>query len=96
MIMAPVGVRWHGRRALPKNVQNIHIGKGASEADFVAMRTKRDATLAMPTLIMPSIQVNMRAGHMPASEPDGGVYLKVPISGLKPKNNPDPVFSGAR
>ena len=68
-----------------ERAKNIHIGKGASEADFVAMRTKRDATLAMPTLIMPSIQVNMRAGHMPASEPDGGVYLKVPISGLKPK-----------
>ena len=70
-----------------ERAKNIHIGHGASEAEFVAMRTKRDATLAMPTLIMPSIQVNMRAGHMPASEPGGGVYLKVPISGLKSKKS---------
>ena len=51
------------------------------------MRLKRDATLAMPALIMPSIQVNMRAGHMPAAELDGDVYLKVPISGLKSKKS---------
>ena len=70
-----------------ERAKNIHIGKGASEADFVAMRLKRDATLAMPALIMPSIQVNMRAGHMPAAEPDGDVYLKVPISGLKSKKS---------
>jgi len=70
-----------------ERAKNIHIGKGASEADFVAMRSKRDATLAMPALIMPSIQVNMRAGHMPAAEPDGDVYLKVPISGLKSKKS---------
>jgi len=68
-----------------ERAKNIHIGKGASEADFVAMRLKRDATLAMPALIMPSIQVNMRAGHMPAAEPGGDIYLKVPISGLKSK-----------
>lgn len=66
-----------------ERLMNIHLADGANEAEFVAMRTKRDATLSMPSLIMPSIQVNMRAGHMPASEANGEVYLKVPISGLK-------------
>lgn len=60
--------------------QNIHIGPNISEDDFVAMRTKRDDSLDMPRLIMPSIQVNMRAGHMPPSEDDGNIYLKVPVS----------------
>jgi len=58
---------------------NIHIGHNISEDEFVAMRTQRDHGLDMPTLIMPSIQVNMRAGHMPPSEDDGQVYLKVPV-----------------
>ena len=62
---------------------NIHVGAGASEDDFVAMREARDATLAMPRLIMPSIQVNMRAGHMPPAEPNGKTYLKVPLKGLR-------------
>ena len=66
-----------------ERLKNIHVGNGASEAEFVKMREKRDATLAMPSLIMPSIQVNMRAGHMPATEPNGEVYLKVPVSGLR-------------
>ena len=58
---------------------NIHIGHNISEDEFGAMRTQRDQGLDMPTLIMPSIQVNMRAGHMPPSEDDGQVYLKVPV-----------------
>jgi len=62
---------------------NIHVGKGNSEDDFVAMREARDATLGMPTLIMPSIQVNMRAGHMPQAEDNGSTYLKVPVSGIR-------------
>jgi glyoxylase-like metal-dependent hydrolase (beta-lactamase superfamily II) len=62
---------------------NIHVGAGASEDDFVAMREARDATLAMPRLIMPSIQVNMRAGHMPPAEPNGETYLKVPVKGFR-------------
>ena len=66
-----------------ERLKNIHVGNGASEAEFVKMREKRDATLAMPSLIMPSIQVNMRAGHMPATEPNGEIYLKVPVSGLR-------------
>ena len=62
---------------------NIHVGNNASEDGFVEMREKRDASLAMPRLIMPSIQVNMRAGHMPDAEENGATYLKVPIQGLK-------------
>ena len=59
---------------------NKHLGTG--KAAFVAMREARDATLAMPRLIIPSLQVNMRAGHMPEAEDNGGTYLKVPINGL--------------
>jgi glyoxylase-like metal-dependent hydrolase (beta-lactamase superfamily II) len=61
---------------------NVHIGAGRSRADFVALRQARDATLAMPRLIVPSLQVNMRAGHLPEPEENGLSYLKVPINGL--------------
>ena len=61
---------------------NKHIGAGRPKAEFVAMREARDATLAMPRLIIPSLQVNMRAGHMPEPEADGKSYLKVPVNGL--------------
>jgi glyoxylase-like metal-dependent hydrolase (beta-lactamase superfamily II) len=61
---------------------NVHVGAGRSRADFVALRQKRDATLAMPRLIVPSLQVNMRAGQMPEPEENGLSYLKVPINGL--------------
>ncbi len=60
--------------------QNVHVKNGISEEDFVRMRTERDATLDMPRLILPSVQVNMRAGHMPPEEDNGQVYLKVPIN----------------
>ena len=66
-----------------QRANNIHVGNGISEDDFVAMREARDATLSMPKLILPSIQVNMRAGHMPPEEDDGEVYLKVPVKGLR-------------
>ena len=59
---------------------NIHVGQGIPEADFVAMRESRDATLAMPTLILPSLQVNMRAGHLPPLDRSGRLFLKVPIN----------------
>ena len=59
---------------------NIHVHEGISEDDFVKMRTERDATLDMPRLILPSVQVNMRAGHMPPAEDNGQVYLKVPVN----------------
>ncbi|NEX44797.1 MBL fold metallo-hydrolase [Pseudotabrizicola algicola] len=61
---------------------NIHVGAGKSREEFVAMRESRDATLAMPRLIIPSLQVNMRAGQMPEPEDNGQVYLKVPVNGL--------------
>ncbi len=61
--------------------RNVHIG-GKSRAEFVAMRKARDATLAMPRLIVPSLQVNMRAGQMPEPEDNGTVYLKVPVNRL--------------
>lgn len=59
---------------------NIHVGEGISEDAFVAMRQERDATLGMPALILPSVQVNMRAGEMPPPENNGQVYLKVPLN----------------
>mgnify|MGYP000336102226 CR=1 FL=1 len=59
---------------------NVHVHDGVSEEEFVKMRTERDATLDMPRLILPSVQVNMRAGHMPPAEDNGQVYLKVPVN----------------
>jgi len=59
-----------------------HVHDGVTEAEFVAMREARDATLDMPRLILPSIQVNIRAGHMPPADADGKVYLKLPIDQL--------------
>ncbi|MGE8590183.1 MAG: MBL fold metallo-hydrolase [Alcaligenes sp.] len=61
---------------------NIHVRDGISEDDFVAMRTRRDATLSMPTLILPAIQVNIRAGHFPPPEDNGVRYLKIPVDSL--------------
>ncbi|MGE8658532.1 MAG: MBL fold metallo-hydrolase [Achromobacter sp.] len=61
---------------------NIHVRDGISEDDFVAMRTRRDATLSMPTLILPAIQVNIRAGHFPPAEDNGVRYLKIPVNAL--------------
>ncbi len=66
-----------------QRANNIHVGNNASEDSFVEMREKRDASLAMPRLILPSIQVNMRAGHMPDAEENGATYLKVPVQGLR-------------
>lgn len=61
---------------------NIHVRNGVSEEEFVAMRTTRDAKLDMPTLILPAVQVNMRAGHMPEAEANGVRYLKIPINAV--------------
>ncbi|MBU2885580.1 MBL fold metallo-hydrolase [Gilvimarinus agarilyticus] len=61
---------------------NIHVKEGISEHQFVAMREERDATLGMPKLILPSLQVNMRAGHLPPAEDSGQVFLKVPLNTL--------------
>ncbi|OQP85803.1 MBL fold metallo-hydrolase [Rhizobium rhizosphaerae] len=59
---------------------NIHVHDGIGEADFVAMREARDATLSMPRLILPSVQVNMRGGRPPPAEEDGVQYLKIPLN----------------
>ena len=65
---------------LAERTSNVHIHEGVSENDFVDMRTQRDATLSMPKLILPSIQVNMRGGRMPEPEENGVSYLKLPIN----------------
>ncbi len=59
---------------------NVHIGQGRSIEEFVEMRDARDATLAMPRLILPSLQVNMRAGQMPPEDEQGDVFLKLPVN----------------
>ena len=61
---------------------NIHAHDGITEDAFVEMRTERDKTLDMPRLILPSVQVNMRAGHLPPAEDNGVRYLKVPLNGV--------------
>lgn len=63
-----------------QRAHNIHVHDGISESEFVAMRTARDATLEMPVLILPAIQVNIRAGGMPPPESDGVSYLKIPLN----------------
>jgi glyoxylase-like metal-dependent hydrolase (beta-lactamase superfamily II) len=65
-----------------QRASNIHIRDGVSEEQFVKMRTARDATLGMPALILPSIQVNIRAGELPPAEENGVRYLKLPIDVL--------------
>lgn len=62
--------------------KNIHLNDGVSETEFVKMRSTRDATLAMPTLLLPSIQVNIRAGELPPAESNGVHYLKIPLNAV--------------
>jgi glyoxylase-like metal-dependent hydrolase (beta-lactamase superfamily II) len=62
--------------------KNVHVRNGISEEAFVAMRQARDATLEMPTLILPSVQVNMRAGELPEPEDNGIRYLKIPLNAV--------------
>jgi glyoxylase-like metal-dependent hydrolase (beta-lactamase superfamily II) len=71
-------IRWETTVA-EERAHNIHVRDGVSEDEFVALRTARDETLAMPRLIIPSIQVNMKAGELPTPEDDGKRYLKVPL-----------------
>jgi len=61
---------------------NVHVRDGIDEESFVQMRTARDAKLAMPTLILPSVQINMRAGRLPPAEDNGVRYLKIPLDAL--------------
>ena len=65
---------------LAERAGNVHLHDGVSEHEFVEMRTQRDATLAMPRLILPSVQVNMRAGQLPEPEDNGTRYLKLPLN----------------
>ena len=65
-----------------QKAKNIHIAEGQTQDGFVKMRDERDATLAMPKLIIPSLQTNMRAGHMPDPDDTGQVFLKVPVNKL--------------
>ena len=61
---------------------NIHVHDGIGEDEFVAMRTARDKTLDMPTLLLPAVQVNARAGHFPPAEDNGTSYLKIPLNAV--------------
>jgi len=65
-----------------QKAHNIHVHDGISEAEFVAMRTMRDATLEMPTLILPAVQINIRAGELPPKEGNGVAYVKIPLNAL--------------
>ena len=66
-----------------QRAKNIHVRDGIDEAAFVAMRQARDATLDVPTLILPSIQVNVRAGALPPADDNGVAYLRIPLNALK-------------
>jgi glyoxylase-like metal-dependent hydrolase (beta-lactamase superfamily II) len=68
-----IGAQKHG---------NIHVREGVGEAEFVQLRSARDATLAMPALILPALQVNLRGGMLPAPEGNGIRYLKLPLDQL--------------
>jgi glyoxylase-like metal-dependent hydrolase (beta-lactamase superfamily II) len=80
---APGGreIRWETSVA-EERANNIHVRDGVSEDEFVAMRTARDKTLDMPKLIIPSIQVNIRAGELPPADESGKRFLKVPVNQL--------------
>jgi glyoxylase-like metal-dependent hydrolase (beta-lactamase superfamily II) len=65
-----------------QRAHNVHLHDGIDEASFGAMRTARDRTLELPTLLLPSVQVNMRAGHFPPAEANGVSYLKIPLNAL--------------
>ncbi len=65
-----------------ERADNVHVHDGVTEDDFVATRTARDATLDMPRLILPAVQVNIRAGHFPPPEANGVSYLKIPVNAI--------------
>lgn len=65
-----------------QRARNIHVHDGITEQEFVAMRTKRDATLEMPVLILPAVQINIRAGELPPKEANGIAYAKIPLNAL--------------
>jgi glyoxylase-like metal-dependent hydrolase (beta-lactamase superfamily II) len=65
-----------------QRTKNIHVQDGITEDQFVEMRTRRDATLEMPVLILPAVQINIRAGELPPEETNGVSYLKIPLNSL--------------
>lgn len=65
-----------------QRAHNIHVHEGVTEAGFIEMRTKRDATLEMPVLILPAVQINIRAGELPSKESNGVAYVKIPLNVL--------------
>jgi glyoxylase-like metal-dependent hydrolase (beta-lactamase superfamily II) len=65
-----------------QRARNVHVHDGVTEQQFVTMRTQRDTTLEMPQLILPAVQINIRAGQMPAPESNGTAYLKIPLNAL--------------
>jgi len=65
-----------------QRAKNIHLHDGVTQEQFVEMRTKRDATLEMPVLILPAVQINIRAGHLPPPESNGTSYVKIPLNAL--------------
>ena len=73
--------RWETTVAAQR-AANVHVHEGVTEDEFVAMRTARDKTLDMPTLMLPAVQVNVRAGHLPPPEDNGTRYLKIPLNVL--------------
>ncbi len=80
------GYAWQTTVAAER-AENIHIHDGIREDDFVQLRTEREQALDMPVLILPSVQVNMRAGHLPPPENNGIHYLKIPVDALEQTNN---------
>jgi len=73
-----------------QRARNIHVRDGIGEDEFVAMRKARDATLEVPTLILPSIQVNVRAGQLPPADDNGIAYLRIPLNTLPTRKAPPP------
>jgi len=65
-----------------QRAHNVHVHDGITEAQFIQMRTQRDATLEMPVLILPAVQINIRAGHLPPKEDNGVAYVKIPLNAL--------------
>jgi glyoxylase-like metal-dependent hydrolase (beta-lactamase superfamily II) len=74
--------RWETTVA-QQRAHNIHVRDGVNEEEFVRMRRARDAVLEVPALILPSIQVNVRAGRLPPAEANGVAYLRIPVNALK-------------
>lgn len=79
--------RWETTVAEQRS-RNIHVREGILEPDFVAMRNRRDATLEVPTLILPSLQVNVRAGQFPPADDNGITYLRIPVNALPAASKP--------